>query len=120
MLLRGTVDFVVSYYKGVEQTMRCSRLEDFSKPGVNRLAGIKCGCSATSSFLTHGVSNVTFALHSPAFLEEPLTHSRNHRVRLKHEASSLAELCSFPSERQKRYHHSRHWDEQGSPVTELC
>jgi hypothetical protein len=120
MLLRGAVDIVVSYCKGVEQTMRCSRLEDFSKPCVNRLAGTECGCYATSSFLTHEVSNATFALHSAAFPKEPLTHSRDHRVRLQHEASSLAELCSFPSERQKRFHRSRHWDEQGFPVTELC
>jgi hypothetical protein len=65
---------------------------------VNRLAGIECGCSATSSFLTYGVSNATFALHSLAFLKEPLTHSRDYRVRLQHELSPLAELCFFPSE----------------------
>jgi hypothetical protein len=37
-----------------------------------------------------------------------------------HEASFLAELCCVPSERQKRFHHSRHWDEQKFPLSELC
>jgi hypothetical protein len=87
---------------------------------VNRLAEIECGCSATSSFLTYGVSNATSALHSSASPKEPLTHPCDHRVRLQHEPSSLAKLCSFPSERQKRFYRSRHWDEQGFSVTESC